>query len=505
MAWSSDFVAALSAPSITPKYILEIVATPINGQRKIYTDKGSLQIVDANVQGTSVTPQRWAVSFGGFSVTLAGDIRDYTSFLRRGCIAILHVHLVGLSDPERLAIGQLDTIRGKRGTYTVTFKDILSAFQSRISKTYSGGISEAKFFYGTNNTTTVSTEFNPSDTTLYVSTTTNFDKSTAHDGLLYCQPTSGDPFYMRWSAKAAGEFTVSGTADHPSSASASVLAVGSLITNAARIQAVPWELFGQIITSTGTGNNGDLDVLPESYGSNFPLPQDFFDADDAATTNNYILGSSGATYSCDFTTFQPFDNGLRSIMDIFAEVGQWPSMRQNSFTWRGCFDPTGRFGYKPTYSRHIKDTDIISINTIDFFDPSMKAVYSANNMAYTIAGLAVAKSTTLTNSLPVAGVMEREFGFYYDSDESPQAMARGDVDRLAIWDFFHWTKISLTVSMRFAVLCAGDFVELSSVFIVDSYTQEGQTFTRRPAMVLSIGYNLNQRTCIIVLGFPPQF
>ena len=505
MAWSTDFINALSASSITPIYEMEIVQTPINGSVKIYTDRGALQIIDASVDGTSVIPHRWSVSFGSFSVSLAGDITQYTQFLRRGCIAILRCRLDGLTNNERLSIGQLDSIRGKRGSYRLKFKDILSAFQARISKTYSGSISQAQFFYGTNYGTSVTGTFNPGDTSLSVADTSNFDKSSVHDGILYCQPTGGNPFYMRWSAKTSTTFTVSGSANHPSSVSAQVLPIGSRVTNAVRIKAAPHALFGQLITSTGTGTNGPLDFLPVSYGSGFPLPHDFFDAIDAQSTNSYIIGSGGTSYSIDFTAFEPISNGLRSIMDIFAEVGQWPVMRQNSFTWRGCFDPTGRFGNKPTLSAHIKDVHIISINSVDFFDPALKAVFVATNMAYNVAGLRAAKSITPINSLPIAGIKQREFGFYYDSLMGPSNMAAGDLDRMAIWDFYNWTKISLRVSLRFAVLCAGDFVLLSSRYIVDSYTQVGKTYVSRPAMVLEIGYNLNDRTCNIVLGVPPQF
>ena len=63
----------------------------------------------------------------------------------------------------------------------------------------------------------------------------------------------------------------------------------------------------------------------------------------------------------------------------------------------------------------------------------------------------------------------------------------------------------MRVSLKFAVLCAGDKVEVSSRFIVDPYTQPDRTFIRRPAMVLEIGYNLNDRTCDLVIGVPPLF
>ena len=505
MAWSSEFIEALSVPSITPIYELEFVQTPVSAPLVLYSNYGSLQITSVRVDGTGVIPHRWSVSFGSFSISLAGDITQYMEFLSRGSIAILRCRLDGLASSERLSIGQLDTIRGHRGVYKLQFKDILSAFQSRISKSYIGGISQAQFFYGTNYTTTVSSTFNPSDTTLNVVSTANFDKSSANPGLLYCQPTGGNPFYMRWSAKGATSFTVTGNADHPSTVSAQTMPVGSVITNAVRILAEPYSLFGQIITSTGGGTNGSLDLLPSSYGSDFPLPHDFFDATDAKATNNYITATGGTVYTIDFTTSEVMTNGLRGIMDIFAEVGQWPAMRQGSFTWRGCFDPTGSYGNKPPLSGHIQDLHIVSINSVDFFDPALKATYLATNMAYNLSGLRYAKSISDSHSLPIAGIKERDFSLYYYQLLSSLNMAEGDLNRMAIWDFYNWAKISLRVSLRFAVLCAGDFVLLSSRYIKDRYTQVGESYMARPAMVLEIGYNLNDRTCNIVLGVPPEF
>ena len=63
----------------------------------------------------------------------------------------------------------------------------------------------------------------------------------------------------------------------------------------------------------------------------------------------------------------------------------------------------------------------------------------------------------------------------------------------------------MRVSLKYATLCAGDKVEVSSQFIVDPFTQLDQTYSRRPAMVLEIGYNINNRTCDLVIGVPPLF
>ena len=347
MAWSTDFVAALSAPSITPIYILEVVRVPqgVGTPTFIYSDRGDLQIGRGGVeiQGTSVIPQRWSVSFGGFNLELVGDIRPYRNSLIRGALCVLRVSIAGLAD-ERIAIGQIDQVQGSRGVYRVSFKDYLSASQSRFDTRKVGTQYLSQWFYDTTTKSTVARDWFVNDTSLEVVSVDDFTKPTGYDGILYCVPTTGDPFYMHWSAKddPTDIFTVAGTADHPSTASASDLVIGDEVYNAARILGAPFSIFAQLITSTGTGTNGANDSLPESYGNGAPLHHSFFDVADAQATSNYIVPSSGTFYQYDFVFNEPLSGGMRAVMDIAANTGQWPVMRQNAFSWRGCCDPTGK-------------------------------------------------------------------------------------------------------------------------------------------------------------------
>ena len=85
-----------------------------------------------------------------------------------------------------------------------------------------------------------------------------------------------------------------------------------------------------------------------------------------------------------------------------------------------------------------------------------------------------------------------------------QRMAAGDLNRMRIWDMFHWTRITLRVRLSLAVLCAGDVVQLTSIYISDLSTQVGDTYSGRFGMVLDVGYNITNRSCIITIGFPPE-
>ena len=510
MSWSSDFVAALGAPSITPIYTLEVLNVPlgVGAPVFIYSDRGVLQIGQggARIVGTSVIPHRWSVSFGGFELDLVGDIRPYRESLIRGALCVLRVSLLGLAD-ERIAIGQIDKITGLRGRYRVSFKDYLSASQSRFDTRYQGGQGLSRWFYDTATFTTVASNFTVGDGTLDVAETDNFTRQTGIRGLLYCVPSSGDPFFMRWSSKndTTDVFSVTGQAEHPSTVSASNLAIGDKVYNAARILGAPHAIFAKLVTSTGNGTNGPDDNLPASYGNGAPLHHSFFDRADASETNQYIQPSSGTFYQLDMAFREPLEGGMRSIMDLFSNVGQWPVMRQGSFSWRGCSDPTGNFGKKPPTSAHIFDDDIVSFVGVQFFDSTLNAVFFQSSL-FNNAGNTT--KSTVTNAfsdyLPVAVEVERSFGDFYDPTGSTSGMATGDINRMKVWDFYHWTKVTIQVRLRFAILCAGDVVQLTSAFIQDISTQVGDTYNGRFGMVLEVGYNISDRVCTLVIGFPPE-
>ena len=263
MSWSGDFVAALSAPSVTPVYRLRFwkpSANAIGQDVTIYSNKGPLRIGASGprIQGTSVIPSRWSVSFGGFDMELVGDMRPYKDQFNRGSLAILECSFVGLSSFEVIALGQLDRISGFRGVYQATFKDILSAFQSRIDSRYSASLEYNKLFFTTANFELVTHTWTVGHTTLQIADASTYEKMTSFDGVIYCVPSSGDPFYMRWSSAdtVANELTLTtGTASHPSTASASNLAVGDKVYNAVRIVGTPYSFLARLVTSTGSGTN----------------------------------------------------------------------------------------------------------------------------------------------------------------------------------------------------------------------------------------------------------
>ncbi len=511
MSWSSDFVAALSAPSITPIYRLRFWKPSTNSVGEdvtIYSNSGDLRIGADGVQvrGTSVIPSRWSVSFGGFSLDLVGDMRPYKDQFNRGSMVILECAFMGLASWQTIALGQLDRISGFRGVYSATFKDIISALQSRIDTRYSSAYTYNKLFFTAALNARVTHTWTAGHTTLQVANASIFEKMTGQQGVVYCVPASADPFYMRWTSVDTVANTITldtGNASHPSTASASNLAVNDLVYNAVRISGTPYSFLAKIVTSTGTGTNGPYDKLPANWSTGAPIPYSMYDQADAQATSAYLKPSTGTFYNWDFVFNAPLDNGLRSVLNLLANCGQWPVFRQDSFSWRGCTDPTGQFDDVPPIVETIRDGDIIEIEEHIMHDPSLSAVYGSTKLVYDVSGSSDSSTQSAVPTLPAQGQISRDMGAIYDAGGNEQAMGEGDLKRLKIWDLYHWSKLTLRVSLRFAVLVAGDVVRISSAYLYDLSTQTGRTYSNRAGMVISTQYNISGRFCVIVIAIPP--
>ena len=111
MGWSFGFKSALAKPQIAPSYTLRLYDLKRNISFSISTT-GSLAI---DKEGPTINGQRcipgksFNISFGGFSVPLAGDISSLFPAVVKGCMGELLCTIAG--QEARIAYGQLRNIR----------------------------------------------------------------------------------------------------------------------------------------------------------------------------------------------------------------------------------------------------------------------------------------------------------------------------------------------------------------------------------------------------------
>ena len=225
MSWSYGFKQALTRRSIVPFYRLSIRSFASGSSVFNITSTGRTLAIDREgptINGQRVIPQRWSITFGGFSVPVVGDMAGLFPAVRKGSFAELFCSLDG--HEERIACGQLRTITKRYNRFDLEFVDLVSALQSRYKITPNAGTPQEPdpftLFYSAGVETQVTsnwTNFGAGfPTQLYLDDIRPFFKENGSFGIVRCQPSSGEEFILKWSSKTttsgnAGYLTLSHT------------------------------------------------------------------------------------------------------------------------------------------------------------------------------------------------------------------------------------------------------------------------------------------------------
>jgi hypothetical protein len=519
MAWSENFLAALGGRSLALEYKLTFLGlqNSVGNTAVILSNSSSntLKLAADSVQitGTRIIPQRWDVSFGGFSVSVVGDIQPLMPYIRKGQMAELHCRLSGSTGWERIATGQLATLSGFRKKFQLVFRDLLSTLQNSLDARAGTAFSTSdpphfELFYKTGLTTEVRVNYTAGDSTLSVDDSSIFKRKTGSRGMIKCTPSSGASFYKFFTGTSI--YTINGLSSttHPAGSDTD-LVVGDTVTAIAWLEGSPWDIFGSIILSTGNGNNGPLDYYPEEWGIGGKLGQNYFDYADASAQARTIKRSDSGIYEWGFVVESPWTNGIRNLVNISTNLGQWPVYRMGKLSWRGCTDPDGLESNSIIIvAAQIKDRDIISINQHDFFNPDNPAIYRTTRIIYNEAGSGIYSGAVFNglkvDSLPALSLKQRDGSPTYLHDQSGsdnrQLAATEDISRIKTWDLFVSEKIVLRTTLKFSFLVAGDIVEISSKYLVGSYDGANNKFKNKRALVLAVDYNFGNQSCLITLA-----
>tara|TARA_Y100000592_G_scaffold3595_1_gene5183 strand:+ start:151 stop:2592 length:2442 start_codon:yes stop_codon:yes gene_type:complete len=513
MSWDLLFVGQLNATSLSVEYVLEFIGVhnALGKPIKIHSNTGQIQIARGSVriQGTSVIPQRWSVTFGGFSIQLSGSVGTILPNIRKGQIAVLHCSVNG-GKSEKIAIGQLHSFSGTRGLYTLQFIDIFGALQTRLD-TRAGTLNSTSdkprftFFYNVGQKTTTTATLSTTDVTLSVADTSVFNKSlkSGSKGILKCIPTTGDTFYLLWSAKTSTTFTVETTTYN--NATRIPLPSGSEVVYCAWLYGEPYEILASILLSTGTSSNGEFDVYPEEWGIGGKIGQWVFDVSDAKRFSKEIVRADGGDYDIGIAIESPLTDGIRSIINIFSTVGIWPVYRQGSVSLRCATDPEGKETRKnPDIRAHISDYDIIDILSHEFFSPDIQTIYRETKIKYNFTNYYFSGGIydgTRVQTLPATESIERDFSLYYLSEpDNRQSSALSDLRRLRVWDLYISERLTVRLPLRFCTLVAGDIVTFISSQVFHLYDNILPELRGRYAQVLSTNFSIDQQTCIVTIG-----
>ena len=522
MAWSQTFIKALSAGSVTAKYTLHFFDMPhFAGSSETirggFQSSAPLQISDEGptINGCSVVPSTFNVSFGGFSVPLVGDITTILPSIRKGSVAELRCTISGVE--ERIAVGQLKAITGFSQRWVLQFNDILGMLTSRADSRIGDGTDNDpdhfQWFYNCGCTTTINLAWlqfagnfpaamSVDDVRPFMDNLENGEK-----GLAKCVDASGNEFFVEYNSATKLGLTngtlamskIYQTTDkvYPGLNTCSDMAIGTTVTAVAVLKGKPYDIFGKLLLSVDGNGSDFFDQYPDSWNYGGVLPHDIYDVGDAKN-QDYIKSTDEAAnpYKWNYYIDQPWSNGIRQFIDVCSRTGQFPVYRQNAVTWRGAHNPQNT----NLLQAIIRDENIIRINKIDLFDRNQTAIFKRIKIDYgqTTSTNTLSTSSTFVSdmqTIPALSRKELDLKYVYGYDPTTQqtqrkATADGDRNRIFFFYALPSSTISLTLPLMYAGLCAGDMIEIRSKYINVFYDAR---YGLR-GMVIGQSYNIGAQT-----------
>ena len=508
MAWSQQFIDSLDRKAKVISYILKFL--PQNkdynlskGNQYSLTTEIKIASADVTIDSVQITPQRWSVNFGGFSIVLNGDLRTVGVLsLRKGAVAELLMVRDGIRN--RVSIGQLRNIVGGRGVWRLEFVDFLTMMQSRLTSK----VIETSFWNNAGKTAKVITNYNfSSDPNLYLDDITIFEKETGQNGMIFIEDSVHNATdYWTWSSKttttgSAGYLTIASTGNYPSTASHTTTHINDKVTSIVRLRGRPDYVFARLVMSTGAGTQGVFDDYPESWGMGVEWYPSLFDVQSMNSYYAKAWATPSGTHEIELLIMQ--SGGINTFLDAVLKMGMWPVWRQNELSWRVCQNPNQANWM--TVVDNISDRDIVSIDSHALYSPSQSTTYAKttvliyDNSTGTEYGISFTGRSIAV--LPASPEITRDLRLIYRVDNPNQTVqALADLDRMRRWDAEPFEELSLTVTEKHCLLTAGDIVQISSMYIYGLREGSGDTYNQRRAMVLGVRWNPSQSTVNLTLG-----
>lgn len=342
MAWSPEFIAALSQRTRAPVFTLERVQlydepgvpVTIASHAGYGTDAGTgpyLRIVRVDTQGATLSPRGWTSTIGSFTVTLAGKMAYLFARTVRGTVLQLKMGFAGWPEDEFqvIGLGQVRNVRGRPPEYTLECLDAFSALRQRVTN----DLTALKLFDGTGTATTSAAAYAVGDTSLTMSSTTNFKRQTSGTGCVRVTPLSGaSPFYLTYTGTGTGPTRITGvSATGKFGTTAVAAASGSTVEEVGYLYGHPLDLARKVLTSRGSGTNGAYDVLPSVWGMG--VLHELIDHDDIDAWKEVVKVSSGS-YSWDVLVEEAQEDAFGWLESLLSPAGLFLTMRQGLLTIR---------------------------------------------------------------------------------------------------------------------------------------------------------------------------
>ena len=477
MAWTSDFLARLGMGG-EPMFALDFDDAPNpdafddRPERYILHTHGigggkniahALQSVSGPTQ--SVQLRSWQPSIGAVRATLSGVDQAYwiARTIPRGMLCRLKIGFPGMDyeDWGSMGVYQYKGISGARNNWQMEFGDFFAYMQSRYASA-----SFTDMFPDAGSTSVLAATYATSDTVLTFADATargifTRDGESGASGLVYCQPTTGDPFYLKHTGESGAQLTV--TASDVIGTTRVDMAAGDTITALGYVGAdLPRILEKLLFKGASTAGTMPTDSnLGLSYDSSTIDLGDW-------TLQTLRLHPTMGDFTADFIASQPLTNPWAAISDFFAAFGVWPVMRQGALSFRAVHD-IATDSIKPIFrDSEITDADIVSVENQQVYHPEAREEFISVRFPLTAYSDESTRARTMPANLQHSHASRAHV---YDIGTATTNRSAASIhlrDRLLKW----YTRLPMALDLnllgwRWSALVPGDVVTVRSERIVD--------------------------------------
>ena len=461
--------------------------------------------------GQRINIRTWRTSIGGLRVSLSGaNVAQFIAkAIPRGMLAEFKVGFAGFDydEYETCGIYMFKGLSGSENNWSMDFHDLLSAFQAPDNPALS-----AQFYKEAGTTATLNTDWATTDAQMYSLSATlpDFvkDSSSGARGLVYAQPTTGDPFYVKFTERDGVNLEVVNanvidTTRVNMSTGDSITLIGYVFDSvpdvAHRI------LFGGLAGASTMPTNWHMNLKYATHNVNR--------ADFNRWRSKWI--NFYTQFKADFITAAPLENPFRGLESFLAAFGAWLVVKEGGLSWRFVQQIVGgpSFSAKECAEYVITDDDIVQEDTYQLFHPDAPVEYfqvrHAGSTAYN-EGTIKTRPGVFRLDRP-----SRDAVFNDDTATANQANASANMRfRLSPWYHRIPDQMSLTLKgWRFAELVPGDVVTLESDYIYDMIngpdlvvggSESNRTHLGTQYLVTGVDVDWNSFTTSVQLSTPPN-
>ena len=421
----------------------------------------AIESVDGS--GQRISLRRWESSIGGLRVNLAGSnvAQLVAKAIQRGMMAEFKVGFEGFTYEEFQTCGLYvyRGLSGSRNNWSIEFDDLFTAFQGPASVSLS-----SQFYEDAGKTTEITSGWSTSDATMSAATADFKIAHSGQKGLMLCQPSGGEPFYLKFTNKTSTTFDVDLTTSSFIGTTTSNMTSGDTITSIGYLSDTVPDVAHKILFGSVPGTS--FAVLPSSWHMALNFNSHNFNRDDFERWKNRYTGFY-SNFLADFIVPSPLENPFRGLEEFMASFGAWLVIKEGGLSWRFVQQIVGGSGFSEKYCAEylITDDDIVSEDGYQVYHQDAPAEYF--QVRFNGPGDTFKSINEPVRTMP--GIFRLDHAsqsFSFGSSSNLDLAFDNMKHRLAPWYLRVPDEMRLTLKgWKFAELVPGDVVTLQSDYI----------------------------------------